>query len=233
MNTSFQLFQLQEIDSASDNAKNRIIEIDRLISNDESTLRAKAEYDEHVKVLKKMRQQFESLNAELESKKNKKTQSETNLYGGKISNPKELQDLQKEIVYLTASISRMEDELLQKLIDLENSEAKTKLAEEKLKRTLSDFETKKARLIGEKNQLKNMIKVQQEKRKSIIGQIEPDIYTIYEGIRSAKNGIAVAQLIDDACSACGAFLTASQRQQVRSPSKLFYCPSCGRIIYGS
>jgi len=127
----------------------------------------------------------------------------------------------------------MEDELLQKLIDLENSEAKTKLAEEKLKRTLSDFETKKARLIGEKNQLKNMIKVQQEKRKSIIGQIEPDIYTIYEGIRSAKNGIAVAQLIDDACSACGAFLTASQRQQVRSPSKLFYCPSCGRIIYGS
>lgn len=233
MNTSFQLFQLQEIDSASDNAKNRIIEIDRLISNDESTLRAKAEYDEHVKVLKKIRQQFESLNAELESKKNKKTQSESNLYGGKISNPKELQDLQKEIVYLTASISRMEDELLQKLIDLENSEAKTKLAEEKLKRTLSDFETKKARLIGEKNQLKNMIKVQQEKRKSIISQIEPDIYTIYEGIRSAKNGIAVAQLIDDACSACGAFLTASQRQQVRSPSKLFYCPSCGRIIYGS
>jgi len=59
MNTSFQLFQLQEIDSASDNAKNRIIEIDRLISNDESTLRAKAEYDEHVKVLKKIRQQFE------------------------------------------------------------------------------------------------------------------------------------------------------------------------------
>jgi hypothetical protein len=233
MNTGFKLFQLQEIDTAIDKARKRILEIQSLIENDKTTQTAQAKVEKQEKLYIKVKNEFDELNDEVQTRKNKKSQSESSLYGGSISNPKELQDLQKEISYLTSTISEMEDQLLQKLIHLENVEEE--LSEDKayLKTINSDFETRKSLLLGEKNQLENTIDSQNEQRQSIVGQIDTQTLEIYRSMRESKSGYAVARLEDDACSACGTSLTASQRQQARSPGTLLYCPSCGRIIYGS
>jgi hypothetical protein len=233
MNTGFKLFQLQEIDTAIDKARKRILEIQSLIENDKTTQSAQVNVEKQEKLYIKVKNEFDELNDEIQTKKNKKSQSEASLYSGSISNPKELQDLQKEISYLTSTISEMEDRLLQKMIQLENVEEE--LSEDKayLKTINSDFETRKSLLLGEKNQLENTIDSQNDQRQSIVGQIDTQALEIYRSMRESKSGFAVARLEDDACSACGTSLTASQRQQARSPGTLLYCPSCGRIIYGS
>lgn len=233
MNTGFKLFQLQEIDTALEKARKRIKEIQSLIDNDKTTQTAQAKVGKHEKLFIKVKNEFDELNDEIQTRKNKKAQSESSLYGGGISNPKELQDLQKEISYLTSTISEMEDQLLQKLIHLENVEMELSADKANQKSVLSDFETRKSLLIGEKNQLENMINSQIGQRQSIIDQIDAQSLEIYRAIGASKNGYAVVKLEDDACSACGTSLTASQRQQARSPGTLLYCPSCGRIIYGS
>lgn len=233
MNNGFKLFQLQEIDSAIEKAQRRILEINTLIEKDKTIQTAKAKVEDQEKLYIKIKNEFEELNDEIQTKKNKKAQSESSLYGGSISNPKELQDLQKEISYLNSTVSDMEDQLLQKLIRLENVEMELSEDKVKLKEILSDFETRKSLWVGEKNQQENTINSQNDQRQSIITQIDAQSLEIYGSIRQAKNGFAVARLEDDACSACGTLLTASQRQQARSPGTLLYCPSCGRIIYGS
>jgi hypothetical protein len=233
MNTGFKLFQLQEIDTAIDKARKRILEIQSLIENDKTTQTAQAKVEKQEKLYIKVKNEFDELNDEVQTRKNKKSQSESSLYGGSISNPKELQDLQKEISYLTSTISEMEDQLLQKLIHLENVEEELSEDKANLKTINSDFETRKSLLLGEKNQLENTIDSQNEQRQSIVGQIDTQTLEIYRSMRESKSGYAVARLEDDACSACGTSLTASQRQQARSPGTLLYCPSCGRIIYGS
>ena len=233
MNTGFKLFQLQEIDTAIDKARKRILEIQSLIENDKTTQSAQANVEKQEKLYIKVKNEFDELNDEIQTKKNKKSQSEASLYSGSISNPKELQDLQKEISYLTSSISEMEDRLLQKMIQLENVEEELSEDKANLKTINSDFETRKSLLLGEKNQLENTIDSQNDQRQSIVGQIDTQALEIYKSMRESKSGYAVARLEDDACSACGTSLTASQRQQARSPGTLLYCPSCGRIIYGS
>jgi len=233
MNTGFKLFQLQEIDTALDNSQKRITEIKSLIENDQAIQAAQIKVQKQEKLFIKEKNEFNNLNDEIQTRKNKKAQSESSLYSGSISNPKELQDLQKEIGYLTSTISEMEDQLLLKLVKLETVEEELDENKKNLNAVLSEFETRKSLLLGEKNHLENSINSQTSQKQSIIDQIDVENLEIYQSIRAAKNGYAVAKLEDDACSACGTSLTASQRQQARSPGTLFYCPSCGRIIYGS
>ena len=233
MNTGFQLFQLQEIDSAIDKANLRIDEIKASIMKDTECADAESNYQNLEKRYIESKRIFDELNDEVQSKKLKKAQSESSLYSGTISNPKELQDLQKEISSLSGVISKLEDELLEKLIDLESSEKKMLNGKKNLKETISDFETCKALLLGEKNQLEGILLTQLEQKNSITSQINQTDLEIYQSLRSSKNRIAVSKLVEHSCSICGSSLTASQCQQARSPGKLFFCTSCGRIIYGS
>ena len=119
------------------------------------------------------------------------------------------------------------------LIRVDQSEKVLDTRTEELIKAKSDFATQKALLHGEKIFLLEKIQVITSKKQSILLQIEKSIQDRYERLRKNKNGLAVTILQDDACGACGAGLTASQRQEARSATTLFICPSCARIIYGS
>ena len=232
MITGFQLFQLQEIDTAIDIANRRIKEIEIILADESLISQAKELVEQHEENLQKQKTLFNSIDNDLQSKKIKKAQSESSLYGGSISNSKELQDLQKEIASLSAYIAKSEDELMAKYVELENVEKELVEVKENLHTKLSEFESQKSLLNGEKNNLAHSIQNLLGKRESVITPIETAILESYESLRRSKNGIAVARLQDDSCSSCGASLTANQCQQARSQVKLFNCPSCGRFLYG-
>lgn len=233
MNISFQLYQLQQIDSQIDAAFKRTEEIGQAITANQSVGKSREEYKQSEKNYVKEKIRFEQLNDEIQAKKIKKSQSESNLYGGTVKNPKELQDLQQEISSLTNIISRLEDDLLEALIKLENIEQEMEASKEKLTETLSNFETEKALLNGEKSKLEKEMENLQVKRESLVANIDQTFLKMYQSLRKSRHGTAVVQLQDDSCSGCGSFLTPSQRQRARSANEIFYCPSCHRIVYGS
>jgi predicted nucleic acid-binding Zn-ribbon protein len=232
MNTGFQLFQLQTIDSELDKNQSRIQEITQMISRNEEVELANQAYLQSESDLKTKRAEFSQIDYDIQQKKIKKSQSESLLYGGTIKNPKELQDLQQEISFLNKSISEQDDILLDKLISLEQAEELLKQKKNTLNSAVSQFETSKSRLTAEKNNLENTIKSLNVKRQSLILQINQESLYMYDRLRKSKKGYAVASLQDNSCSACGSSLTASQCQQSRSANQLFFCSSCGRIIHG-
>lgn len=233
MNVGFQLFQLQSIDSEIDLANTRNKEIMATIESDATVAHAETLLNKTEVELRKIKNDFESIDYEIQQKKVKKTQSEANLYSGKIQNPKELQDLQTEITFLSKALSDLDNRLLEQLEKLEATEQTASDRRTTLKQALTTFETNKSRLSAEKNNLENTLRNLAVKRTSQVAQIGADTLQIYERLRKTKNGLAIARLQDNSCSACGASLTASQCQQVHSSSQLFFCPSCGRIVYGS
>lgn len=233
MNTGFQLFQLQSIDSEVDQSNKRIAEIHKLTSNNKNVLKAKSRLEACQAEYKQIKTAFDEIDHEIQQKKIKKSQSESNLYSGKVTNPKELQDLQLEISSLTRILSELDDKLLQQLMVLDEAESKVKQCQTDMKEANSQFETEKSILTAEKNNLLSGLKTLEDKRSSLIPQIDENTLGTYNKLREKKNGFAVAELQDDCCSACGASLTPSQRQQARSSSQLFRCPNCGRIVYGS
>jgi predicted nucleic acid-binding Zn-ribbon protein len=233
MNTGFQLFQLQEIDTDLDNAQLRIIEIDNLIKNDVKIINAQNNLEIAKNQLIADNNEFNTISDDIQNKKEKISQSESSLYNGSVINPKELQDLQMEISSIKKTIRKLEDVLLEVMIRVDQSENNLEIQKEVFKSTNSNFATQSSLLQGEKNNLLERIHGLNSKKLTMITQIDQDNQNRYETLRKIKNNLAITKLQDDACGACGAGLTASQRQEARSASKLFICPSCGRIIYGS
>ena len=233
MNTGFQLFQLQQIDSAIADSQARISEIDCLIQNQGEAEKISKRIEELESFLRQKKTDFDLLNQETQSKKNKKSQSESALYAGKIQNPKELQDLQLEIRSLSHAITKMEDELLEKMIELDEAQEAVKESEDLLAKTKKEQDARNIRLLGEKKELERAVENFLLKKEPILPKIPEHNLALYQQLLKSKNGVAVGKLLDDSCSSCGASLTASQCQQARSPGNLFFCPNCGRIVYGS
>ena len=233
MNTGFQLFQLQTIDSEIDAVKKRISEIELAITNNKVVEQAQKMLDQGEAAAYKIKTIFNDIDHDIQQKSIKKSQSEANLYSGKVTNPKELQDIQQEIASLKKFLSELDDKLMEALVSLEEAETKVKKQQDNLKQAKSQFETDKSMLVAERNKLDSSLKNLDVKRTSVLTQIKPENLETYDRLRESKHGFAVSKLQDDSCSACGSFLTAGQCQQARSPSQLFFCPNCGRIVYGS
>jgi predicted nucleic acid-binding Zn-ribbon protein len=233
MNIAFQLYQVQHIDSEIDRADQRIKEIQKLIGKNTRIASAEQKLDKCKQAYIRHSNEFNEINAEIEKKKIKKNQSQSSLYSGKVQNPKELEDLQHEIDSLGKAIAILEDSLMQALITLDNAEKDLETAKTDLQKTRSAFATELSMLTAEKEKLIQKIEGLQSKRAPVYGHIDEQYQAQYETLRKRKKGIAVSLLNDSSCDACGANLTASQRQAARSSHTLFICPNCGRIIYGS
>jgi predicted nucleic acid-binding Zn-ribbon protein len=233
MSQSLHLFRLQQVDRQLDQIQKRAIEIDQITSNNSAVRKAEDP-------LAKIEQQHRELIAEIKNvedsisvKKIKIEQSEAALYGGKVINPKELQNLQIEISILKKNISQLEDDLLKKMIELEQIELLQIKSTTDLDQVKANFSTKNAGLLGEKssNQIRheNLI----NERKAIIDQIDKVHIEIYEKMRNKKKGVAVSEIIDTVCSVCGSELSPAEWQAARNSASFVYCSSCGRILYAA
>lgn len=233
MNIAFQLFQIQNIDTAIDNARSRISEIDDEITNNTQISKAETSLELNKQTYIQNSNEFNSINDAIEKKKIKKSQSQSSLYSGKVQNPKELEDLQLEISSLEKAILNLDKSLLEALIKLEASEQNLEIAKENLTSEKSKFATKKSMLLAEKENLSQKIIGLEKKRVPIYDMIDTSNKSLYASLRTNKRGLAVSKLSEGGCGACGANFTASQQQNARSSLKFFICPNCGRIVYGS
>lgn len=233
MNIAFQLFQIQEIDTTIDKHTKRISTIEDLIVNNTTVKKAEILVETKKEALIKKTNDFNTVSDDIEKKKIKKNQSQSSLYSGKVQNPKELEDLQNEIASLDKAISRLEESLMQHLVDLDKAEKDYDAAKKSFVDAKSDFATQSSLLTAEKDGLHQKIDSLNNRRSPIYAQVSENDKKLYESLRKKKRGIAVTTITDDCCSACGANLTAGQRQSARSSTTIFICPTCSRIIYGS
>ncbi len=225
------LYRLQQIDSQLDNALLALQSVELKLSDD-TTIRSAKE------AVADVEQKHELVLKGLQAAENKSydtrikiEQSEASLYGGKIRNPKELQDLQNEIASLKRLIKTLEDNELEAMMEVEESEANLARANA----TLNDIEGKQseqnASLSGEKSRLTAQIERLESERNATLPSISGADLAQYEQLRKTRNGVAVIKIASRACTACGTTLTAALVQSVQSTEQLVRCPSCGRILY--
>ena len=64
-----------------------------------------------------------------------------------------------------------------------------------------------------------------------LGDVPAEMLPKYDQLRKQKNGFAIASVINNSCSACGATLPPALQQKSRTT--LSYCPTCKRIVYAN
>ncbi len=231
MSQSFNLYQLQRIDTKRDQLLQRVDVIHHVIED-------RSEIDLFEKNLNNLENDRDNLldkiaqmDQDVEGKKIKINQSEGSLYGGKVQNPKELQALQAEIASLNKYVSEKESDLSAMMQEFEFTEKKIERAQATLNEGISTREMQNIKLQVEKDAILKELGRLDSERKLAVTQIAPQHIVKYEEIRKKKKNIAVTIVEDDTCSACGVSITPSEWQAARSPDQIVFCPSCSRILY--
>ncbi len=233
MNQALNLFRLQTLDTQINRIGKRMKEIDLILRQDEAVQKALMKLEGSKQELNKRRTELKQSENLVEAQQLKLKRSQTNLFSGKIKNPKELQDLQQESEALRRYISKLEDDQLACMIAFEEAQQKSKMAEDQHKQAQGDKASQNASLSGENMKLEKELSNLIPQRQAVILGISAEGLNLYQGLLKSKKGLAVAEVLDDGCSACGSTLTPGDLQSARSPTTLLQCATCGRILFKS
>lgn len=166
-----------------------------------------------------------------EARGNKIAADERKLYGGRVTNPKELASLQDQVAQDRRQLSTVEDKLLEileradvvarRLANLERALAQESAVWEVAQQTARTRQREtEAALVGLEAQ-----------RTQMASQAGPQEVSTYETLRGQKGGTAVALVQQRTCQSCRVGLTPAQEQRARIGADLVTCHSCGRLLF--
>lgn len=232
MSASLGLFRLQQVDRLIDRAKTRLDAIKKTLENDAELKSAQTGFESANEKNLKFLHAVKNAELEVEGQKIKIEQAESSLYGGAVKNPKELQDLQKDVASLKKHLITLEERQLEAMLQAEAAGVELDKAKAELDIVQARLGNEHKKLIDEQLELVTQMESLAQEREAALAPIDSALLAAYEDLRKQKRGIAVSEVEDNACASCGTTLNAALQQNARS-QKLAYCPSCGRILYAN
>jgi predicted nucleic acid-binding Zn-ribbon protein len=233
MNQVFKLYRLQQVDSQLDQIRTRLQEIDTILSDDVTLQSLRAIAAASAENLTESQRDLVRAEHTTHGQREKIKKTETRLYSGKVTNPKELQDLQNEAASLKRYLSVLEDRQLEAMLLVDEAEAKAQRDQAELEKTDAETHARDKDLVKEQTALGSEVSRLEEERLAAATGIPPELVHQYEALRKKRQGVAVARVTDNACAACGSTLTSTLLQEARSPVEITHCSFCGRILYAN
>lgn len=231
MSQSFKLFRLQQIDTTIDKGQQRLSEIDRLLKEDLEIRLSQQKLERAQKIKFEAEKDLRLAEAVVKEQRLKIEHSQSALYGGKVVNPKELQDLQHESEALRRYLVTLEDQQLEAMLALDEADSQLSAAESHQVDTEKQVASLREQLAIQRSELIHDLEINESEREAAVSNIDQYDLRHYERLRKQKNGRAVARIVDKTCAACGSTLTASTYSSAKVPTKITRCNSCGRILY--
>ena len=231
MNDVLNLYRLQQLDHQIDRINTRLREIEKALSDDRRVKAAQKKLKLAQNDSKEKHAALRQIEDKVEDQRLKRKINQASLFGGKVKNPKVLQDLQMEAEALKRYINKLEDEQLEAMIAVESSDETLKQAEMAFQQSKATAIEENAALLGEKTKLEGDLERYLREKEAARQPISDSSIKLYENLRKTKRGTAVTTISDGGCSSCGQALTPADLQSVRAANELFFCPSCGRILF--
>jgi uncharacterized protein len=233
MSAALGLYRLQQVDSQMDQAQSRLKAIRQTLENDAELRAATQKFDSAQQAFKNADRLEKQSEQDVEKQRLKIQQIEASLYGGLVHNPKELQDLQKDVASLKRHLETLEERELESMVAAETAEKELQEASAVLDSVKSKLGEQLHELTQESELISKDIEKLSSERNAVMQDLASQTVSIYDQLRKQRRGVAVATISDGSCAACGTSLTPSQQQNARSTSQLFYCPACGRVLYAN
>jgi predicted nucleic acid-binding Zn-ribbon protein len=223
------LYDLQQIDDQLRAGKQRLSEVLRAQKESDALSNARRRDATAAAKLQQWQTRHTDLRLELGSVNEKAKRSEERLYSGNVKNPKELNDLQREIEALGRRRATLEDDVLEALIMVEESELEKTAAAESLAAIESDWQAKQSDLKREQNELALRLSQMMARRERQAHLADARLLAEYDSLAKKKNGSAVAGLMHNTCLGCRLTIPAHKVKDAHE-GKLVYCDNCGRIL---
>lgn len=231
MSNALTLYRLQQIDSRLDQIQSRLQSIQSALAESAEVKAARERIDQTQADLRTIEQSLKQAENDALAQRIKLDEAEASLYGGSIKNPKELKDLEKDVLSLKRRMQELEDIQLDMMLKAETAREDIQKAQSGYNTLQGQVVMQNAALLSEQETLQKERETVHSRRIATIPAIDTTSLTLYESLREKRSGIAVAAVSNNECEVCGASMTPGHAQSVRTSSQLIHCPMCGRILY--
>jgi predicted nucleic acid-binding Zn-ribbon protein len=224
-----QLYQLQEIDLELESSEQALQQVTSQRGESQAVAEVQARLVLERQHLDELKRQQRSAEWEIEDLTGKLTTAEENLYSGRIKNPKELTNLEREVGGLRENRNQLEDKTLEIMDQVELATATVLTVENEFKALEAEWRRQQQQLSSETEHLKATISELKRRRQLLSASIDSKAVEIYNELRRQK-GMAVARVKQGICGGCRISLSSSELQRARG-GNLVQCSSCGRILF--
>ena len=137
----------------------------------------------------------------------------------------------KEIEGEEANIRKIEDQVLEKMIESEDIQQHVQEAAARLDGEKARVAAEIKRLHDERQKDLEERERLQARRKEVAAVLSESVLTLYERLRAYRPGVAVAEVRDGLCTACDVLLRPQVYNEVRAGNAVMTCENCNRIVY--
>ena len=225
-----QLWTLQQLDTglASARARRATLDDGSALRQEVETIRAAAAAA--ASRLHECQAALRDHELQLESAEAKQKKIEGDLYGGRISNPKELANLQDDLAALARTRDHLEDRILVLLDQVEalkeevaSAEAAHRAVDQRLAVHMAQYEAARSELDAEIDGLAS-----QRAASAVV--VEPRLLKKYEGIAAQESGVGIVAIQNGRCGGCHNTVASNFVTQARD-GRVITCERCHRILY--
>ena len=169
---------------------------------------------------------------DVEHVKARRVRDQQRLDSGAVTNPKDLERLQHELVSLDRRIGELEDTELEVMESLEDAQRELGEVKEQLATARARTEqldgTRVERLTGLKAEGADVVR----RRKEMVADLPDELLKLYERLREQKDGVGAALLRQRRCSGCRLELNSGDlATMAKLPAdEVARCDECGRIL---
>jgi hypothetical protein len=225
------LYRLQKVDSALAETHGDLESLSDGTQERAALEEARAELTRRQDRLARHDSQRRSKELDLGSTEAKRAECTAKAYGGLVSNPKELENLEREIEALGRRKDRLEEEIIELLdqVDedtaaVQEQEAAVAECEETATRVTEHYESESARL-------STLLAELEAERREAVSQVEQRLLKRYDELREKNANLAVAEVMNGVCSGCNMKLPSGKLKQLSDTGGEIFCDNCKRFLY--
>lgn len=179
---------------------------------------------------KKLDASIKSLENEIESIKYKQKEISTKLYGGEITNVKELESTNLQLEQLNDEISVIENNLINLMEEKEALNEKINQRKAALESPIEEFRALHGEYQTMKATLKNQLDAFPAHKDNLLSRVDNDLLAIYNDLQKKLIVPVITKIDKGICAGCHMRISFDLQNKIKDTNDLLHCDNCGRII---
>jgi uncharacterized protein len=172
------------------------------------------------------------VDADVESVKARRERDQQRIDQGLVSNPKDLQRMQQEMVSLERRITSLEDDELEVMARAEEAQRTLDALNGQLADTDAEIEDLTRRRDDRLAEIDRELGELDGSRSPVVGDLPADLLALYDRLRESKGGVGAALLRARRCGGCNLDLDHAELATIRAAAadEVIRCDECSRIL---
>lgn len=191
---------------------------------------ARARHAAQAKRLHDLQVRLQDAELELKSVEGKKRDFERRLYEGKVTNPKELTAMEREIEMLGRQRGRLDETILTVMEEIETAREELAKGGKAQEAAEAAWKSADATFRAEVSRIETAYKDLAPRRGQAAAAVEPATLRRYDEMRARNGGVAVAPSTGGTCGGCHTGVPAAITRRLREGTAYVHCENCNRFL---